>query len=190
MARPKGKHPLKKKPIDFELLQAAGEKQTALKHLQRQNDIITLLLEGKERDIIKKFVINKYKVSLESANVYIAQAAATIKNRKNYEINNLISLHIYRYEYIYQQLYTLGAWHYAGMALKAKEKLLGFHKQGFHMKVTQGEIAEVQQKTFMDENNLDKLNEEQKNRLGQFLDKMKVVSKLKTLRNQNDYTTE
>ncbi len=176
--------------LEFGTLQHVNDTASSLRSLQRQNDIITLLLEGKEKEVIKTFVINKFQVSPASAAVYISECVGIIKNRKNYEIQNLISLHIYRYEYIYKQLYALGAWHYAGQALKAKEKLLGFHRQGFHMKVTQGEIAEVQQKTFMDEYNMDKLDESQKNRIGVFLDKMKVPPPRYPKKKKNDYTTD
>jgi hypothetical protein len=139
--------------------------------LQRDNDIIGMLLDGKPKQDIINFICLKYQLTEGSANVYISKCKEIIKERKRFEINTLVSIHIQRYEYIYTKLNELGAWFAADQALKAKEKLLGFHREGFHMKVTQGEIQQVQQSVVTDEYDLKKLTPEQLDRFNFLIEK-------------------
>lgn len=111
--------------------------------LQKQNDIITLLLEGKEEPQITPYIVQKYKISKNHAVNCVSNARITIKERKLYEVPVMVPLHIQRYEEIYEKLYELNAHAVAMIALKAKEKLLNFHKDNFHMRVSSGEITQV-----------------------------------------------
>lgn len=142
--------------------------------LQRQNDIIAMLLEGRDTKEIKTYLINKYRVSPNTANFYVSQGRDLIKKRKNYEIENLLSMHIERYEDIYTKLLDLGAYSMAANALKAKEKLLHFHRPGFHMKVTQGQIQQLSLRNVSDEYDLSKLPENKKQRFDQLVQKTKM----------------
>lgn len=142
--------------------------------LIRQNDIIAMLLEG--RDPVKEirpYLTMKYGIPPQSAANHITEARNVVKERKIYEVNNLISMHINRYETIYAALYEIGAHSYAMQALKQKEKLLGFHKEGFHMKVTQGEIQAISLQTVMSEYDVMKLGREKNDRMSVLLNKMK-----------------
>lgn len=132
--------------------------------MQRQNDAIAMLLEGKETKEIANYISKKYKMKYSSALVYVSQARTEIRDREKYEIHNLVNLHIARYEFIYKELYAIGEYNGATMALKAKEKLLGFHKEGFHMKVTQGEIQSIQQIHVENEYDFVKLTPERRER--------------------------
>jgi hypothetical protein len=144
---------------------------TKIMSLQRRNDIIAMLLEGKESKEIRHYISSKYKVTPGSANIFISQARKEIKKRKNFEIGNLISMHIHRYEKIYKELFSLRAQIAAIDALRAKEKLMGFHKEGFHMKVTNSEIQSVHLQTVDSEYDLGELNSKQSKRLNQLLSK-------------------
>lgn len=109
--------------------------------MQRQNDILSMLLDGKETKEIAGYLVNKYRYTYKVAENYISQARQEIKKRHAYEAGNMVLLHAARYEAIYQALVAMKANGIAMRALTAKEKLLGFHKQGFHMRVTQGQMT-------------------------------------------------
>lgn len=150
--------------------------------IQRNNDIIAMLLDGKSTKDIKTYLVNKYRIPATRTNVYIADARRIIKERQNYEIDNLINLHIDRYELIYTGFNALQAWSNAMQALKAKEKLMGFHRAGFHMKVTQGEISQLQIHHLDDEYNVDKLTPRQRDRMQALIDKAKNLPANRKLR--------
>jgi hypothetical protein len=150
------------------------KKLNAIMTLQRQNDIITMLLEGKDPNKeIKPYIIKKYKLTPGTANFYLHGARKIIKDRKNFEVNNLVSLHISRYELIYGKLYDIKAHSVAMSALKHKERLLGFHRQGFYMRVNQGEIQQIQNQYISNDYDLSKLSSEKENRLNALLTKAK-----------------
>jgi hypothetical protein len=142
-------------------------------NLQRQNDIIAMLLEGKEVKDIRAYIVKRYNITVGTTNIVIHKASQEIKNREAWELDNLISIHIERYDDIYKKLYELGAYGNATNALRAKEKLMGFHREGFHMKVTEGEIQQLRLKNVDNEYSVEKLPVEKKNRLQELLDKAK-----------------
>ncbi len=134
-----------------------------------------MLLEGKnvKADIIP-YITKKYKLTVGTCNGYITQARKIIKKRLQHEVNALVSLHIERYEIIYEGLYKVGAFGIAMNALKAKEKLMGFHKEGFHMKITQGEISSFNiQSNAEGEYDPSKLEPEKRDRLSLLISKIK-----------------
>jgi hypothetical protein len=141
--------------------------------MQRQNDIISMILDGKDNKEIIKYLVNRYNVTIGSANVFISDAQGAIKKRQSYEINNLIMIHIARYEAIYKGLVALNAQGAAIRCLQQKERLLGFHKEGFHMRINQGEISAFKLTTVDSEYNTKKLPEEKQKRLEELLEKMK-----------------
>jgi hypothetical protein len=146
---------------------------------QRNNDIVKMLLAGRDKQDIIDFISMKYHVTLQTADRYIKEAGEEIKSRKRYELADMIAIHVARCEYIYTKLYELGAWFDAGLALKHKEKLLGFHREGFQMKVTQGEIHQVQSGVVQDDYDIKKLKPEQQERFNQLIEKAKSLSALK-----------
>lgn len=150
--------------------------------IQRNNDIIAMLLDGKSTKEIKTYLVNKYRIKSTVCNVYIADARRIIKERQNYEVDTLINLHIDRYEQIYAGLNALQCWTNAMSALKAKEKLMGFHRAGFHMKVTQGEIQQLQIHHLDDEYNVDKLTPRQRDRMQALIDKAKTTAANRQIR--------
>lgn len=140
--------------------------------LQRQNDIIAMLLDGRDsRKEIVPYLVNKYNVTNSAANLYIREAREIIKKRRNYEVNNLVSLHIHRYEELYRLLTELNADNIAMKALAQKEKLMGFHREGFHMKVSSGEVNSVQLQTIDSDYNARKLPKEKQDRLTELMNK-------------------
>jgi hypothetical protein len=142
--------------------------------MQRNNDIISMLLDGKDpKKEIAPYIINKYNVNHASVKVLLSEARGIIKERNAYQLQNLISLHISRYETIYNELFNLSMFGDACNVLEAKEKLLGFHKEGFHMKVSQGEISQVQLQTVDSDYNISKLEVGKQERLNFLLNKAK-----------------
>ncbi len=146
--------------------------------IQRQNDIIALLIEGKEDKEIALYIANKYRILFLTAKQYISGARAEIRSRTALELNTLLALHIQRYENIYERLYTIGAYAVAMMAMRAKEKLMQFHKENFHMRVTSGEIAMVGTIHVQNEYDYMKIGEKSVKRLKFLLDKTKEKKKI------------
>lgn len=103
--------------------------------LQRQNDILNMLLDGKESKEIRDYICDKYKVIPVVASQYLSQARKEVKKYRDHQVDNILSIHIKRYEHIYTKLYGIKAYSVAMNALQAKEKLLGMHKQDFRLKV-------------------------------------------------------
>lgn len=156
------------------------QQMTRLNHLlllQRQNDIISMILEGKEPKEISKYIMEKYRTTQTSVNTYISYAREEIKKRKNYEVNNLVTIHIARYEDLYRRMVPLGAHRLSLKVLDQKEKLLGFHKEGFHMRVSQGSIMELQVGDAANNYDISKLTEEKRKRLEELLIKAKRQTK-------------
>lgn len=168
MAKSKAKEVQKETKIDEQL-----SRLRSILVLQRENDIISMLLEGKETKEIANYICPKYRITPASAGTYIKDARNLIKERKSYEVDILISLHIHRYEKIYQLLYELGAYSIAMNALRAKEKLLSFHKEGFHMRITNGEMSTVSLQTVDSEYDLMKLTQDKRERMSVLLQKAK-----------------
>lgn len=140
--------------------------------LQRQNDVIAMELEGKSGNDIKTYLMGKYKITAPVSGIIMAAARKAIAERKNYEVDNLITMHIARYELIYSKLYELRAFINATRALQAKEKLMGFHKEGFHMRVTQGEISALSLQQVNDEYDVMKLSEIERDKFNLLIRKM------------------
>lgn len=141
--------------------------------LQRQNDIIAMLLDGKDTKEISRFLINKFEITQGTANFYVQEARDIIKKRRHYEADNVVSLHIHRYEELYKCLTAINADNIAMKALAQKEKLMGFHKEGFHMKVTSGEVTAVQLQNVDSDYSIAKLPKEKQERLSVLLNKAK-----------------
>lgn len=167
----KKKQPLPPEPDDYD----RGKKRyLVIQTIQRQNDIITLLLEGKDtQKEILPYICKKYGITSKTGNFYIQDAKNIIKARKNSEVQTLLSIHIQRYEQIYKELYDIRAFGIALSVLKAKEKLLGFHKEGFHMRVSSGQLTTVSLVSVENEYDLNKLSNDQRERLSQLIMKAK-----------------
>lgn len=141
--------------------------------IQRQNDIIGMLLDAKDSKEIVQYLVSKYRLTVNTANFYLKEARSLIRSRRKYEVNNLVSLHLERYEELFKMLTEIGADNIAMKALAGKEKLMGFHREGFHMKVTQGEITSVQLQTVDSDYNVNKLTKEKREHLLILLNKAK-----------------
>ena len=139
--------------------------------LQRENDIIMLLLEGKDDKETALYIATKYHLQYKHVANIMSECRAMIRERMNFELNTLLSLHIARYERIYEGLYTMGAYAIAMNALKAKEKLMQFHREGFHLKVTQGVVSQVSIHHVLNEYDYMKLEEPKRKRLEELIKK-------------------
>jgi hypothetical protein len=156
-------------------LQQEPKRLSRIIALQRENDIIAMLLDGKETGEIVNYISTKYRLTPKTVAMYMTNAREVIKSRKNYELGNLINTHIARYEDIYAKLYEMGAMAIAMKALVAKEKLFSFHKEGFHMRVTQGQISAVSMQQIGNEYDVMKLDKAKRTRMEELVTKMVEV---------------
>lgn len=141
--------------------------------LQRNNDIIAMLLDGKTTHEIATFIVTKYRIKRGTATTFITECRGEIKARRNFEVNNVISTNIDRYEWLYAKCMEIGNQSLAMSSLKHKEKLMQFHREGFHMRVSQGQIQQIQQTHIDDEYDKSKLSAVKQQRFLQLLQKAK-----------------
>lgn len=141
--------------------------------LQRKNDTIAMLLDGRAPKEIRQHLVSRYGLKPGSANIFIQHARTELKKRQELEINDVINLHIHRYEEIFAKLRELGSNVIAMDCLKQKEKLLQFHREGFQLKVTKGEMQTVMLQQVDDEYDLNRFTPEEKERFLQILSKSK-----------------
>jgi hypothetical protein len=140
---------------------------------QRLNDVISMILDGKDNNEIANFIVAKYGNTAKSARDIIADANQELTSRKQWELDDLLNAHVERYEYIYSKLIEIDAQLMAMNALKAKEKLIGLHRSdGTHFRVVGGAINSVSlvgTRTYFDPKRLD---ETQQARLEELLRKV------------------
>lgn len=150
---------------------------TTMLSIQRHNDVVSLLIAGKEVRDIEHYLNIKYGIT--DTDPILIEARQTILKRKDYELENLLKIHVIRYEKIYADLFEMKAFYHASNAMKAKEKLMGFHKEGFSMKVTQNEMTALGMSHVDNEYNVMKLSENKRIRMTELLDKAKREKQLK-----------
>ncbi len=163
-------------PLDLKF-NGSKSKVNSLVVAQRLNDIIGMILDGRNLAEITRFVVEKYNVKSSIVSNLVIEANKEIAGRKQYELNDLLNEHVERYEYIYARLTELKASTYAMNALLAKEKLIQLHRGGTHMRVIGGSIntiAMISDKVSYDPN---KLDDKQKDRLGELMSK--ITGKIK-----------
>lgn len=151
----------------------ATKRANKLLLIQRQNDAVGLLLDGKTQPEIIGYLTSKYHLTLMKAGRILGEAREVIKTRLKLEVNQLITLHLHRYEELYAELKELGAEIAAMEVLKAKELLLGFHRTGFHMRVKAGQVQQVFQTEVHAEYDLSKLDNVARMRFEELLTKAK-----------------
>ena len=96
---------------------------------KRELEIISFIVEGRERDFIVDFLMQVYDLTLRTSEVYYWRAKKNLNDRKMESADALIATHMIRYERMYERLTELN-WHALAMkVLKAKEKLVGLDKQ-------------------------------------------------------------
>lgn len=142
-------------------------------HMQRENDAIHHILMGNGTMEATKFIMKKYFLSSAQAIKIVIAAREVIKSRKDYEVNNLISLHVSRYDAIYKILRDMGANSLAMDAMKSIEKLIGFHKEGFYMRVSNQEVQQLSLSEVTDEYDIERLCTTDRMRFSSLLSKAK-----------------
>lgn len=140
---------------------------------QRTNDVVSMLLDGRGVREIQKYLGEKYNVKPSYCLGVIAQCREEIRKQKGWQVDDLINVHLQRYEDIYTELTKIKADHMAMLALKAKEKILQMHDRGSHMKVNGSEITQVSYQNVNADYDFEKLDEVKKERLNTLLEKLK-----------------
>lgn len=142
--------------------------------LKRHNAIIERLLSGnKPLDVIGD-IAKEYGITKESANQLIHKARLNIKGYRDTEIDNIMTLHINRYEYIYSQATILNITTIALASLEAKEKLLKMHKEGTYIQVNNDLTGLVLDVPF----DFSKLNADQTTRFNELVKKISISEKV------------
>lgn len=141
------------------------DKLTEIVHLHIQNDIIAMLMDGKKETDVRKYLQTKYGISDLTAQLRFQEGISQLNRRKDWELDNIINLHLNRYEELYELLLVIDSVKDAAGCLRAKEKLLQFHKQNTHLKVINNIITQVTVRDQVDTFDVEKLNDEERDRL-------------------------
>jgi len=142
-----------------------------VRSLQMQNDAIAMILDGIPTKQIAKDLCTKYSITILPANAVIERAQRQITSRKDYEVDSIIELHLGRYEEIYAKFIELKSQFNAASVLKAKERLLQFHKHSTHMKVTNNNISQISIVDVKSDYDFDKVEPHNRQRFQELLDK-------------------
>jgi hypothetical protein len=139
--------------------------------LHQQNDCIAMMLEGRKTDEIKKFLAEKYNLDHQAILNRYNDSLIQLQRRKDWEVDNIINLHLNRYEELYAVFIQLDAIKDAAACLRAKEKLMQFHKQGTHLKVVNSIITQVTTREVENMFDLTRLDVVEQDRLESLVDK-------------------
>lgn len=157
---------------DFEYKPLIDSKRLfKVRSIKMENDAIAMILDGKGKEVVEILIADKYSISPKVAQETYRRAQDQISSRKDYEIDSIVELHLGRYEEIYSQFIELRSFSNAASVLKAKEKLLQFHKHSTHMKVTNNNISEISIVSTKSDYDTSKLTPEKKERFKLLLDK-------------------
>ena len=141
--------------------------------LKRHNAIIERLLSGsKPLDIIGD-IAQEYGITKATSNQLVHKARLSIKDYRDTEIDNIMTLHINRYEYIYSQATVLNITTIALASLRAKEELLKMHKEGTYIQINNNLTGLVLDSPF----DLSKLNANQTVRFNELIKKISINEK-------------
>jgi hypothetical protein len=142
--------------------------------LHQQNDCIAMMLEGRKMDEIKNSLREKYNLDNTAILNRYNDAVSQLQRRKDWEVDNIINLHLNRYEELYAIFIQLDALKDAAACLRAKEKLMQFHKQGTHLKVVNSIITQVTSREVDNIFDLAKLDAVEQDRLEQLVNKVSL----------------
>lgn len=147
-------------------------KVKVVEQVNMHNDIIALLLDGQSTTRINKYLVDKYGCTKKVAYTRIWEVRDIIRERKNFEVHNMINIHLARYERIYTETMELRMVGIAMQALQSKERLTGLHRDDFHMRISNGQTSEVQVKHIVNEYDLNKLEGDKADRFNFLIDKI------------------
>lgn len=153
-------------------LQKSGSQINSIIAAQRLNDIIAMILDGRPREEITKWLIDKFQCGKSMIDNLIVDAHQEIFKQEQIELDDIITSHVERYEELYARLIELKAERIAMEALKSKEKLIQLHKNGTHMRIVSGQVSSVTtvgSKTYYDPK---RLSQDQARRLDELLNKI------------------
>lgn len=101
-----------------------GEAEVAL----RQQDVEEMLLKGKSTSYIIAYVGNQYGVSRATIERDITTAYRTLRKYFEKAKDDIVSEHIAKYDFMYEQCMELANYKDALKAMRQKEELLKFHR--------------------------------------------------------------
>ena len=108
---------------------------------QRRTRCIELLLDGEKYSEIGIILAKEFDIKKTLGIAEIAKARTDILEWKNQNINEIIDTHIQRYEEMFVLCNESGLDLIAMRILKAKEKLIGFHKESRNIQINNNEMT-------------------------------------------------
>jgi len=116
----------------------ASKRSNKIAAMNRKKDIFDMMLKGSSDYKIKGMLMEKHLLSIESSRVELINARKELDKKKEFTVENIIDVHIPRYESMYEDLMDLGADNTAINVLKQKEKFLGMNQEHLTFNVFSG----------------------------------------------------
>lgn len=139
------------------------------KVLEVKQKILSSYLQGKSKTEIFQEVSKDEEITYHQVSNGVNAIEKSIYNLTQDDMNNVINLHLVRYEEIFNIARDrLGLNWLAMEALKFKETLLGLHKSEVNLQVNNNEVV-VETKMY----DFDKLNDKDRKRLEELVNKCK-----------------
>lgn len=113
---------------------------TKLGARQIKSDGVNMMLDGKRWSEVIAYLQEKYSLSEENAKGFYKSSTQELYAFRASNADHIITLHVQRYEHIYEQLIAAGARSQAMQAMTQKEELLGLHKEDLSLKIDQSTL--------------------------------------------------
>ena len=94
----------------------------------RQHDVEEMLLKGKSTSYIVAYVCNQYGVARSTVERDLTIVYRSLRKYFEKAKDDIVSEHLARYDYLYEQCMDLANYRDALKAMRQKEELLKFHR--------------------------------------------------------------
>lgn len=155
-------------------LKRESENLPIIKRLEVEQLIKEMILNAEPKTRIKEVVSSLYKVEESEFNTCYTIATNELKLSlvESKHVKDVINLHVIEYENIYNYFNNINYLSGKLRVLRAKETLLGYHKENNTLEFNQNNTVVVEQQDSSDYN-LDKLSESEKRRFEELMNKVK-----------------
>lgn len=143
------------------------------RHQEMKGEIIEFILQGYSMTEIVEYLELNYNINFENAKRYYRDCHLEILELGDFDIENVVVQHVFYYEEAARYFDSVGDYVAKGTAMSAKEKLLKiFEPDEPQVEIENNVDINIEQLAF----DVNKLNEQEQNRLSEIFKKVKFVN--------------
>ena len=139
-----------------------------LKVIERRNIILERVLKGERNKDIIDWICSTYSAKYNYAEKLVLQAKESLNEYRSDHVDQMLTLHLQRYEELFKLSNDIGMNNIAIKALQGKEKIIGLHKDEAYVKVNNEYIDA----TIVTPYDFKKLSKQENDRLDTLINKM------------------